>query len=122
MLPIREFVGTLTVDGKSFKEIQDTDKNAYGDKAIKRTQIYDILKKVKDGKLAADQRHLNSKRKKRTPAFMADVAADIENDRQVTLNKLARAHGVSKRMISLTLRHNLNLTKKSARWVPKLRS
>jgi histone-lysine N-methyltransferase SETMAR len=67
-----------------------------------------------------DQRHLNSKWKKRTPAFIADVAADIENDRRVTLNKLARAHGVSKRMINLTLRHDLNLTKKSARWVSKL--
>jgi histone-lysine N-methyltransferase SETMAR len=38
----------------------------------------------------------------------------------VTLNKLASAYGVSKRTINLTLRHDLNLTKKSARWVPKL--
>jgi hypothetical protein len=91
MLLIREFVGTLAVAGKSFKEIQETFKNAYGDKAIKRTQIYDILKKVKDGKPAAAQRHLNSKQKTRTPAFIADVAADIENDSRVTLNKLARA-------------------------------
>ena len=112
MVPIREFVGTLAVAGKSFKEIQETVKNAYGDKAIKRTQIYDILKKVKDGKPAADHRHLNSKRKKRTPEFIANVAADIENDRRVTLNKLVRAHGVSKRTINFTLRHNLNLTKK----------
>jgi protein involved in polysaccharide export with SLBB domain len=49
MLPIWEFVGTLAVAGKSFKEIQENVKNSYGDKAIKRTQIYDILKKVKDG-------------------------------------------------------------------------
>jgi hypothetical protein len=82
MLPIREFVGTLAVAGKTFKEIQETvKKNAYGDKTIKRTQIYDILKKVKDGEPAADQRHLNSKQKKRTPEFIADVAVDIENDR-----------------------------------------
>ncbi len=107
----REFVGTLAVAGKSFKEIQETVKNAYGDKAINRTQIYDILKKFKDGKPGADQRHLNS---------ITDVAADVEIDRRVTLNKLARAHGVSKRTINLTLRHDLNLTKKSARWVPKL--
>jgi histone-lysine N-methyltransferase SETMAR len=120
MLPIQEFVGTLAVAGKSFKEIQETVKNTYGDKAINRTQIYDILKKFKDRKPGADQRHLNSKRKKRTPAFITDVAADIEIDRRVTLNKLAKAHGVSKRTINLTLRHDLNLTKKSARWVPKL--
>ncbi len=108
----------LAVAGKSFKEIQETVKNAYGDNAIKRTQIYDTLKKDKEGKLAADQRHLNSKCKKRT--LIADVAADIENDRRAALNKLARAHGVSKRTINLTLIHDLNLTKKSARWVPKL--
>jgi hypothetical protein len=77
------------------------------------------LKKVKERKPAADQRHLNSKRKYRMPPFIANVAAAIENDRQVTLKILARAHGVSKRSIHLTFRHNLNLTKKSARWVPK---
>jgi predicted kinase len=87
---------------------------------MKRTQIYDILKKVKEGKLAADHRHLNSKCKKRMMAFIANVATDIENDRRVALNKLARAHGVLKITINLTLRHDLNLTKKSARWVPKL--
>ncbi len=43
-----------------------------------------------------------------------------KNDRRVTLKKHARAHGVFKRMINLILRHDLNLTKKSARWVPKL--
>jgi DNA-binding phage protein len=115
----RDFVGKLAVAGKSFKEIQETVKNTHVNKAFKRTQIYDILK-IKEGKPAADQRHLNSKLKKRTPSFIADVAAYIENDRRVTLNKLARAHGVSKRTINLTLRHNLNLTMKSARWVPKL--
>ncbi len=80
-----------------------------------KDQIYDILKKVKEGKLAANEQHLNSKRKKTTPAFISDVSADIENDRRVTLKKLARADGVSKRKINLTLRHDLNLTKKSVR-------
>jgi histone-lysine N-methyltransferase SETMAR len=120
MTPIRDFVGTLAVAGKSFKEIQQIVRDAYGDKAIKRTQIYDIIKKVKEGKPAADQRHLNSKRKKRSAAFIADVAADIENDRRVTVKKLAHAYGVSRRTIHLTLKNDLNLSKKSARWVPKL--
>jgi hypothetical protein len=70
MWSIRDFVGMLTVAGKSFKEIHETVKNAYGDKAIKWTQIYDILKKVKEGKPAADQCHLNSKCKKRMPAML----------------------------------------------------
>jgi hypothetical protein len=65
------------------------------------------LKKVKEGKPAADQGHLNSKRKKRTPAFIADVAGDIKNDRRVTLKKITQALGVLKRMINLTFRHDL---------------
>jgi hypothetical protein len=36
MLLIREFVGTLAVAGKSFKEIQETVKNVYSYKAIKK--------------------------------------------------------------------------------------
>ncbi len=64
------------------------------------------------GKSDADQRHLNSKRKKRMPAFIVDVTVDIENDRRVTLKKLTQAHGVLKRTINLTLRHDLNLTKR----------
>jgi hypothetical protein len=62
-------VGTLTVAGKIFKDIQQIVKDACSDKALKRTQIYDILKKVKEGKPAVDQWDLNSKRKKRILAF-----------------------------------------------------
>jgi hypothetical protein len=50
MTPIRDFVGTFAVAGKSFKEIEETVKKVYGDKALKRTQIYEIMKKVKEGK------------------------------------------------------------------------
>jgi hypothetical protein len=46
--PIRDFVGTLAVAGESFKETEETVKGVYGDKALKRTQIYDIMKKVKE--------------------------------------------------------------------------
>ncbi len=63
---------------KGFKDIQKIVKEAYGDKALKHTQIYDILKKVKKGKLAADQRHLNTERKKRSPVFIPVFAADID--------------------------------------------
>jgi hypothetical protein len=51
---------------KSFKDIQKIVKDTYGDKALKPTQIYDIIKKVKEGKPAVDQRQLNAKRKKRS--------------------------------------------------------
>jgi hypothetical protein len=81
MMPICDFVGTLAVAGKSFKEIQQIcQKCLCRQGTIKRTQMHDILKNKKEGKLVADQRHLNSKRKKRSLVFIANAAADIEND------------------------------------------
>jgi hypothetical protein len=74
MLPIRNFVGALTVTGKSFKEIEETVKTIYGNKALKKTQLYEIIRKVKVWKPAANQRLFNGKRRIRDPTFIADVA------------------------------------------------
>jgi hypothetical protein len=46
-----EFLCVITVAGKNFKKIQETVKRVFGNKALKKTQIYDI-KKVKEGKSA----------------------------------------------------------------------
>jgi hypothetical protein len=73
-------VAFIATTRKGFKDIQKIVKEAYGDKAFKHTQIYDILKKVKKGKLAADQQHLNTKRKKRSPVFINIFSADIDKD------------------------------------------
>ena len=120
MSPIRDFVATLARAGQDFKSIEEMVKAAYGNKGLKKTQIYEIIKKVKEGKTTVDQRTLNGKRRVRNPAFVADIAADVEKNRRVTVRKLALAHGVSNRTIHSTLHKDLNLAKKSARWVPKL--
>jgi hypothetical protein len=51
---------------------------------------------------------------------IADVTTKIENDQQVKVKNLTPAYRVSKRTIHVTLHHDLNLTKKPARWFPKL--
>jgi hypothetical protein len=114
MSPLCDFVATLTRGGKSFEDIQETVAFAYGDKSLKKTQIYAIIKNVKEGKLTTDQRKLNSKRKVRTLVFIADVAANIKKDRCVTVRRLALAHGVSKNTIHNMLHQDLNLSKKLA--------
>jgi hypothetical protein len=58
---------------------------AYGDRSLKKTQIYAIIKNVKEGKLTSDQRKSNGTRKIRSPAFIADVATTIEKDWRLTL-------------------------------------
>ncbi len=60
-----------------------------------------IIKKV-EGKLAVDQQHLSVKQTKRSPGFIADVAADIENDWRVTVKNLTLAYGLSMRMFHNT--------------------
>jgi hypothetical protein len=77
-----DFVGALTVAGKPFKEIEETVKKVYGDKALKKTQLYEIIHKVKEGKLAADQGLFNGKRRIRDPTF---IAAQVADDRRVTV-------------------------------------
>ncbi len=75
----------------------------YGDKALKRTQIYDIMKKVKEGKLAADQRGFNPKWHVRNSALVTEIAAEVESDRCVTVRKLTRTHGTLTKTIHATL-------------------
>jgi hypothetical protein len=73
----RDFVGAFTVTRKSFKEIEETVKSVYGDKALKRTQIYTIMKKVKEVKPAEDQRGFNTKRQVRNLPFVTKIAAEV---------------------------------------------
>ena len=120
MTGVRDFVAGLAREGKSFKDIQETVKGAFRDQALKKTQIYDIIKLVKAGKSTADSRHLNSRKTKRTSSLIADVAAAIQDDARVTVDHLVEAFGVSHGTIHTILHEDLGLVKKSARWVPKL--
>ena len=56
---------------------------AYGDQALRRTQIYQVMKKVKAGKTTGDQRQLDAKKTGRKSAFIAEIAAAVERDRWV---------------------------------------
>jgi hypothetical protein len=96
MSSLCNFVATLARDGRSFKDIEETVAAAYGNKSLKKTQIYAIIKNIKEGKPITDRRKLNGRRKVQKPAFIADVATDIQKDQRMTVRKLALAHGVSK--------------------------
>jgi hypothetical protein len=63
--------------------------------------------------VAADQRNFNTK------VFIADMAAELENDWRENVGKLAQAHDVSARTVYAALMRTAKLSKKSARWVKK---
>jgi hypothetical protein len=52
--------------------------------------------------------------------FIVKITTEVESDRHVTVRKLARAHGVLTKTIHATFHKDLNLSKKSEKWVPKL--
>jgi hypothetical protein len=110
---------TLFVDlakgGKSFEDIKKLVDDVYGDKALKKTQSYKILKQVKMGK---NQRGFTKQKTKMNADLIASVA--VAEDRRVSIRDLARAHGTSYDTISRILHSQLGLVKKSAWWVPKL--
>jgi len=122
MTGVRDFVAGLARAGKHFVEIKKTVEDAYGDKALKRTQIYEIISKVKAGKNTSDRRHLNSKKTKRTQENIDAVAAAVLEDARVNVRDIVSALGLKKTTVHTILRDNLGLVKKSARWVPKLLS
>jgi hypothetical protein len=74
---------------------------------------------VKEGKETVDQRQNNRRRKVRRPDCVAEIATEVEIDRQTTIRLLTATHGVCMRTIQLTLNADLDLSEKSARWVPK---
>ncbi len=94
--------------------------SVYGDKTLKKTPIYAILKKVKYGKNTVDQRHPNPKKRTCIPDVIASVAATVEEDRWVTINSIALANEVSVKTVLAILHKDLGLLKKSAKWVPRL--
>jgi hypothetical protein len=96
----------LAKSGKSFGDIKKLVDDVYGDVALKKTQIYEILKQVKMGKNTDDRRGFT---KQKTNDLIASVAAAVAEDRQVSIQDLARAHGMSYGTVSLILHSQLGL-------------
>ncbi len=96
----------LAKGGKSFGDIKKLVDDVYGDMALKKTQIYEILKRVKMGKNTDDRGGFT---KQKTADLIASVAAAVAEDRPVSIQDLARAHGTSYGTISLILHSQLGL-------------
>jgi hypothetical protein len=123
MTRVRDFVANPARAGKVFLEMnKKTVDFVYGDKALKKTAIYSILKKVKFGKTTEDQRRFNPKKTVWTASLITSAASAVEDDCRLGVKYLAAVHGVSVYTIHSVLHKDLGLEKKSTRWVPKLLS
>jgi hypothetical protein len=84
----------------------------YGDKALKKTQIYQILKRVKMGKNTDDRRGFTKQKIKMTANLISSITAAVAEDHRVSIQDLARAHGTSYGTISPILHSQLGVVKK----------
>ena len=75
----RYCVANLPKAKETFDSIFLKVKSVYGEKAMTASQIYRIIKLVKEGKRTKDKRKQNSKKMARTGDFLASVAAAAEN-------------------------------------------
>ncbi len=119
---MHDFVVDLAKGGKSFGDIKKLVDDVYADNALKKTQIYEILKRIKMGKNTDDRRGFNKQKTKMTADLIASVSDALAEDLRVSIQDLARAHGTLYGTISHILHSQLGLVKKSAHWVPKLLS
>ncbi len=78
------------------------------------------LQDIEANKDGENWRGFTKQKTKMTADLIASVAAAVAEDRQMSIQDLARAHGTSYGTISCILQSQLELVKKSARWVPKL--
>jgi len=120
MADARSFVAALARAGKTLKEIKVTTDEAFGVSTLQQAQIYRIIRHVKDGKEVGNERGRATTKLVQDEHLIASVAAAVEADGRITVRQLTAANGVSNDTIFKVLHEDLGLSKKSARWVPKL--
>ena len=79
----------------SVAEIMAEQAKAFGDKAMSQAQVYDIVKKVKNGENKEDNRGKAINKFVRTEEMINDVKRFIEEDRCVDVAQLASVFDVS---------------------------
>ena len=119
---LREFVINLARGGANRAKIETELALSFPDGSMSKSQINRIIAGVRDGADMKDGRGLSEVKTVRTPDNIAIGQRLIEEDRRISMEDLALMIGISKGTIHNILHLDLNLTKKSARWVPKLLS
>lgn len=122
MTRVKNFVIDLARAGKNAKEIKTIVEAAYGVNAISRSQVFKILAIFREGKDTSDMRAQNPKKTRWTVEMIEAVRAMVDEDHRVTMLEIERELSLSHGTIFKILHDDLGLTKKAARWVPKLLS
>lgn len=121
MMREHDFVIDLAKAGKMAKEIKELTDVAHGGKALTLQMIYKIVARVRKGEDAEDRRG-RSRRRKRMPNMVKAVKTFVEEDRRVCMENIMEEFDISCGTVFNILHDDLELSKKSSRWVPHLLS
>lgn len=107
--------------GKSVSEVRKLLGEAYGDKALSRNRVYSWYKMFKEGREDTNAQtgkgHLHYVRTKENVNLLDNL---IKEDRRKSVNILVLESGLSRGTVERIIKDDLNLSKLSARWVPRL--
>lgn len=119
MASAHDFVIAMARTTKKANEIKTIMDESYGDKSLSISQVRRIMAKVRAGEDAKDNRG-GSKKTVRTVELIEAVEAMVNSDRRMTVRELALNLDTSTGTIEKVLHQDLGLSKRCARWVPRL--
>ena len=121
----RATLQTFAKAGNTAKEAYDLLCKAYGSGAMSKRNAYKRFKEFKDGRVDfRGQRGQHStprgKPRQRTDENIATIRRLVEEDARMTYEALSYESGLGVNAIKAIIKEDLGLTKKCARWVPRL--
>lgn len=104
-----EFAVNLAKTGHDAKRIIELVEQAFPGQGLKKTAVYEIIKRVKEGGDTDDNRGKGRANPVRTDDFIQAIREDVEKDRRVSVRTLAERHFISPYTALKVLRDDLGL-------------
>ncbi len=115
-----ELIVDLFKANKTAREAISLLSDIYGSQALNKSQVYRIFADLKAGKDGKDGRGQNVPKRSRTHQNIEAVRSVIEADRRITMAEIKIETGLSHGTINRIIHQDLQMSKLSARWVPRL--
>ena len=117
----RAIIFFLWKEGNASSNIAERLSIVFGDKALKRTTVYEWVSRFKDGRSSLEDnprpgRPVSSC----THENITKVKDCILQDRRVTIREISECVGVNIFTVHQIIHHELDMRKLTARWVPRL--
>lgn len=117
----RAILAFLTFEGSSPTEIHIRLKSQLKEAALSRTQVFSWAKQFKEGRRSiGDEERAGRPVEAASEAAIRDVQRMLTDNRRCTVSEMVTNLGLTRGTVHRILKTHLELSKLSARWVPRL--